>query len=165
MRSHSWLPALSDKQSRDPDPFRALRTQMDQLFESFMGGFERPGLPAGITSPRIDVSETATELTVKADLPGVEEKDIEVTVAGDQLTIKAERKSEAEEKSDEKEKERVFHRVERSYGSMQRTMTAPFAIDPETVTASFKDGVLTLTVPKPADVQKQAKKIEIKRPA
>lgn len=163
MRSQSWLPALWGDQKGDPDPFRALRTQMDQLFSDFMGGFERAGLPAGIMSPRIDVSETAKELTVKADLPGVEEKDIEVTVSGDQLTIKAERKSEAEKKGEDKD--RVFHRVERAYGSMQRTMTVPFDIDPKTVTASFKDGVLTLSLPKPPEVQQQAKKIEIKRSA
>ena len=81
-------------------------------------------------------------------------------MSGDQLTIKAEKKSEAEEKKDEKG--RIYHRVERSYGSFLRTMTLPFDADPAKVSAKFKDGVLTLTLPKPPEVQKQTKKIEIK---
>ncbi len=163
MKSQSWLPALWGERALEADPFRSLRKEMDQLFSDWTGGLERAGLPAGILSPRIDVSETPAAFTVKADLPGVEEKDIDVTVAKEQLTIKAEKKSEAEEKKDDKD--RVFHRVERSYGSMQRTMSLPFDIDPSKVEASFKDGVLTLVLPKPTEVQNQAKKIEIRRPA
>jgi HSP20 family protein len=97
---------------------------------------------------------------VTAELPGVEEKNIDVTVSGDQLIIKGEKKSEIDEKKEEKG--RTFRRVERSFGSFQRCMALPFEIDPDKVQASFKNGVLTLTVPKPTEVQKKARKIEVK---
>lgn len=157
MKGESWLPSLWSDRKGDVDPFRALRTQMDDLLSDWGGGLERM---SGMLALRVDVSETPQELTVKADLPGVDQKDIDITVSGDQLTIKAEKKSEAKEKKDEKG--RIYHRVERSYGSFQRTMTLPFDIDPAKVAASFKDGVLTLSLPKPPEVQKQTKKIEIK---
>lgn len=160
MKHESWLPALWGERKGDVDPFRALRAQMDELFNDWTGGLERFGAGANLSALRIDVSETPTELTVKADLPGVEQKDIDVTVSGDQLTIKAEKKSEAEEKKDEKG--RIFHRVERTYGLFQRTMRLPFEADPGKVSAGFKDGVLTLSIPKPPEVQKQSKKIEVK---
>ncbi len=86
-----------------------------------------------------------------------------MTISGDTLTIKAEKKSEAEEKKDEKG--RVFHRVERTYGSFMRSMSLPFNADPAKVAANFKDGVLTLTLPKPPEIQRQTKKIEIKQTA
>ena len=91
--------------------------------------------------PRVNVSETDKEMMITAELPGVDQKDIEVTVTGDQLQIKGEKKSEIEEKKDEKG--RAFHRVERSFRSFQRLMSLPYEIDPDKVQASFKDGVLT----------------------
>lgn len=160
MKSESWLPSLWGERKGDVDPFRALRTQMDDLFSDWSSGFERLTGPGGMLALRVDVSETPSEVTVKADLPGVEQKDIDVTASGNQLTIKAEKKSEAEEKKDEKG--RVYHRVERSYGRFQRTMSLPFDIDSGKVTAAFKDGVLTVTVAKPPEVQKQTKKIDVK---
>jgi HSP20 family protein len=158
----TWLPALWGERKGEIDPFRALRSQMDELFSDFAGGFPRlTGGGDGLLALRVDVSETPAELTVKADLPGVQEKNIDITVSGDQLTIKAEKKSEADEKKDEKG--RIYHRTERSYGFFQRTMTLPFDIDPQKVGATFKDGVLTVSLPKPAEVQKQTKKIEVKK--
>ena len=165
MKSESWLPALWGERKGDAVPFRALKTQMDDLFNDFTGNFERfaLGSPSGARALRIDVTETPTELLVKADLPGVEQKDIDVTVSGDLLTIKAEKRSEVDEKKDEKG--RIVHRCERSYGLFQRSMTLPFETDLNKIAASFKDGVLTLTVPKPPEVQKQTKRIEIKKAA
>ena len=163
MKNESWLPTLWGERKGDIDPFRALKTQMDELFNDWTGNIERLGSANSLISLRVDVSETPSELSIKADLPGVEHKDIDVTVAGNQLTIKAEKKSEAEEKKDEKG--RIYHRVERSYGSFLRTMSLPFSVDPAKVSANFKDGVLTLTLPKPPEVQKQTKKIEIKHAA
>jgi HSP20 family protein len=81
-------------------------------------------------------------------------------LSGDQLLIKGEKKSEIEEKKDEKG--RSFRRVERSFGSFQRLMSLPYEVDPDKVQASFKDGVLTLSIPKPTEVQRKAKKIEIR---
>ena len=158
----SWLPALWSERRGEVDPFRALRSQMDELFSDFASGFPRlTGANDGFLALRVDVSETPAELTVTADLPGVDQKDIDITVSGDQLTIKAEKKSEADEKKDEKG--RIYHRTERSYGYFQRTMTLPFDIDAGKISADFKDGVLKVSLPKPAEVQKQTKKIEVKK--
>jgi HSP20 family protein len=111
------------------------------------------------------VSETAKDLTLKVELPGVEEKDIDVSLSGNQLTIKGEKKSEHEEKKEGDNGERVFHRVERSFGAFQRTMTVPFDVEPDKVSADFRDGVLTVTLPKPegASQQPQTRRIEVKR--
>lgn len=163
MKKDLWLPALWGERKGSIDPFGALRQQMDELFNDWSGGLERLGGTSGFLAPSIDVSETAKELTIKADLPGVAQKDIDVTVSRGQLTIKAEKKSEAEETSDDKS--RVFHRVERTYGSFQRCMALPFEVDAAKITASFKDGVLTLSLPKPPEAVKDTKKIEIKSAA
>jgi HSP20 family protein len=141
------------------DPFRSLKSQIDNLFEDWTGGLSRAF--GGTVAPRVDVSETDKEITVVAELPGVDEKDIEVTLVGNQLTIKGQKKNEAEEKT---EKEgRIYHRVERSYGAFQRTMTLPYDLDPDQVSADFRDGLLTVRLPKPADQQKAPKRIEVRR--
>jgi len=104
-------------------------------------------------------------VTLTAELPGVNEKDIEVTLAGDQLTIKGEKRSELDEK---KESEgRTVHRTERSYGAFQRTLTVPYQIDAGQVSAQFLDGVLTITLPKPPDAvePKQGRRIEVNKTA
>jgi HSP20 family protein len=100
-------------------------------------------------------------ITVTAELPGVSENDIDVSVRDDQLTIRGEKRSEHEDK---KESEgRVLHKVERSYGAFQRTLTLPYRVDPDQVAATFKDGVLKITLTKPADAQaqKQGRKIAV----
>ena len=113
---------------RELDPFRGFRTQLDSLFEDWFGRSM-----GGTLAPRVDVSETAKEVTLKVELPGVEEKDIDVSLSGNQLTIKGEKKSEQKDE-DRKEGEdgRVFHRVERSFGAFQRTMTVPFDVEAST---------------------------------
>jgi HSP20 family protein len=159
MRTHSYLPQLWRE---DQHPLRTLRQEMDEIFESWTKDLKLPEVAWPRTEfwPRVNISETDKEMLVTAELPGVDQKDIEVTVSGNQLLIKGEKKSEVEEKKDEKG--RAFHRVERSFGSFQRLMSLPYEVDPEKVQASFKDGVLTLALPKPAEVQKKTKKIEIK---
>jgi HSP20 family protein len=156
MPDKSWFPAPFG--GRELDPFRGFRTQLDTLFEDWFG--RNMG---GTLAPRIDVSETAEELTLTVELPGVEEKAIDVSLSGNQLTIKGEKKSEHEDKKDEGG--RVFHRIERSYGAFQRTMTVPFDAEPDKVSAQFKDGVLTITLPKPAEAagQPQSRRIQVTR--
>lgn len=159
------LPSLF---GRDGDPFTALRKQMDDLFESFLvpSALAPPTTGNGMPfAPRVDVSETDRELKVCADLPGLEDKDVEVKLTGNQLTIRGEKRAEHEEKEGEEGKDRYFHRIERSYGSFQRSIMVPFDVDAEKVEASFKNGVLTVTLPKPAQLQQQAKKIEVKSAA
>jgi HSP20 family protein len=109
-------------------------------------------------APSIDVSETESELRIEADLPGVEEKDVDVTVADNILTIKGEKRAEKEETK------KNFHVVERSYGSFSRSLTLPFAADPSKAKATFKNGVLSITLPKPPEVKAKAKKIAIGSP-
>lgn len=165
MPMDNWLPSLwSDKGERG-DPFRALRKQMDDVFNSWAVGFPQVGAMTSEPGfrPKVDVSETDKDVTIVAELPGIDQKDIDVALVGNQLTIKGEKRTEATEKKDEKG--RAYHRVERSYGAFQRTMTIPFEIDPSKVDAKFKDGILTVVLPKPPEAQKQSKKIEIKKAA
>ena len=117
----------------------------------------------GVLAPRMDVAEDEKTVTLTAELPGVKESDIDVSLVGDQLTIKGEKRSEHDEK---KEAEgRTIHRVERSYGAFQRTLTVPYQIDPDQISAEFRDGVLTIRLPKPTDAiaQKQGRKIEVNK--
>ena len=140
----------------DADPFRALQRRMDRLFDDFAGDYRWPFANGrGAPTPSIDVSETDTEMTVDAELPGVEENDIDVTLTDNLLTIRGEKKQEKEEKKKD------YHLTERSYGSFSRSMTLPFDADPAKIKASFKDGVLTITLPKPPEVKAKVKKIAI----
>jgi HSP20 family protein len=158
MPDKSWMPAAWG--GREIDPFRGFRNQLDTLFEDWFGRSM-----GGTLAPRVDVSETSREVTLKVELPGVEEKDIDVAVSGNRLTIKGEKKAEAEQTEGQESEGRVFHRVERSFGAFQRTMTVPFDVQPDKVSAAFKDGVLTITLPKPEGGPEQAQThhIEVKR--
>jgi HSP20 family protein len=167
MARQSLLPTLFD---RDRDPFTSLRKQMDEIFDSWIGGpTTLPALGGNgeqFFAPQIDVSETDKEFKVCVDLPGIAEKDVDVKLVGNQLTIRGEKKAEHEEKEgSETEKGRYYHRIERSYGMFQRSMTVPFDVGSEKVDATFKSGVLTVTIQKPAAVQKSARKIEVKSAA
>jgi len=164
MKTEQWLPSMWGDNKDLRDPFSAMRRQMDDMLETIWGA-GRPAKPgAGIMlTPRIDVSETDKELRVTAELPGVEQKDLAVTLTGDVLTIKGEKRSETEAKPSDAQA--TYHRIERSYGSFLRTMTVPYDIDPGKVDAKFKDGVLTITLPKPVEIQRQSKKIDIKSAA
>ena len=132
-----------------------LRREMDRLFEDFFG--PRRGLPVpleGEWAPPLDVAETADQVVVKAELPGMDPKDINITMTGDLLTIKGEKKSEREETKES------YHLVERSYGSFARTVTLPAAVDADKIDAKYEKGVLTITCPKKEVVKPKA--IEIK---
>jgi HSP20 family protein len=139
------------------EPFTSLRRDMDRLFEDFSRDFGwGPPAAAGTgKAPRVDVSETDAEIRIEAELPGVDEKDVEVVLSNGHLTIKGEKKQEKEEKKKD------YHLVERSYGSFARTIGLPFQADPGQVKASFAKGVLTVTVPKPPEVKAKEKKIPI----
>jgi HSP20 family protein len=156
MPDKNWTPA--GRGGREVDLFRGFRNQIDTLFEDWFGRSM-----GGTLAPRVDVSETGKELTLKVELPGVEEKDIDVSLSGNQLTIKGEKRSEEEKKDGDEG--RVFHRVERSFGAFQRTMTVPFDVEPDKVSAEFRNGVLTVTLPKPegAAGEPQSRRIEVKR--
>jgi len=139
------------------DPFASLRRDMERVFEDFSRdfGWGPPATADMATAPRIDVSETDAEIKMEAELPGVDEKDVEVVLSGGHLTIKGEKKQE----KDEKKQDYYLH--ERSYGSFARSVTVPFDADPDKVKAKFANGVLTVTVPKPPEIKAKAKKIQI----
>lgn len=158
MVNKSWFPAWGDRH-RDVEHFRGFKSQIDSLFEDWFGRSM-----GGVLAPRVDIAEDDTAVTLTAELPGVKEADIEVSLVGDQLSIKGEKRSEHDEKKDMEG--RTVHRMERSYGAFQRTLTLPYQVDPAQVSAQFRDGVLTISLPKPPDAvaQKQGRKIEINTP-
>jgi HSP20 family protein len=162
-------PRPSGEETRHP--LMAFRDEMDRLFDDFFSGFSlspfrRRRLEAdpwrrfqGVfeaTFPVVDVTETESEYRVKAELPGMEEKDIDIALTGGVLMIKGEKRQEQEEK-----KENYFV-SERRYGTFQRSFRLPEDVDPEKIEASMKSGVLTLTLPKRPEAQAKAKKIEVK---
>jgi HSP20 family protein len=131
-----------------------LRNEMERLYDKFfdLRPFRR-FTEEGEWMPTVDVSETEKEIIVNAEIPGVEAKDIDVNLDGNVLTIKGERKREHEEK------EENFHRIERSYGSFYRALRLPTEVDGERIKATYKKGVLRITMPK--SKKEAGKKIEI----
>jgi HSP20 family protein len=146
----------SDVALAGDDPFHTFRREMDRLFDSFGREFGWPAAGGGgAIVPSVDLSETDSEIRIEAELPGVDEKDVEVVVADNVLTIKGEKNVKKEEKKKD------YHLVERSYGSFARSITLPFAAEPDKAKASFKSGVLTITLPKPPELKAKAKKIAV----
>ena len=136
------------------DPFESLRHEMDRLFEDFSGHRSLPAALRGNLPVPLDVRETDEAFVIAAELPGLEQKDIDITVANDVLTLKGEKQSEREETSDK------VHFSERSYGSFARSLALPAGIDEDRISARFADGVLTVTLPKAPETQHAVKKID-----
>jgi HSP20 family protein len=139
----------------DANPLALLQQEMDRLFDGFSKGFT--GLSSRTLMPSMDIAETDKEIELTAELPGLEEKDVQLNVVDNHLTIRGEKKNQREEK------EKDYHLVERNYGSFVRTVELPPGVDPESIKAVMSKGVLKVTVPKPAPAQ--AKKIEVKAAA
>jgi len=150
------------RQAEPARPFTGWPREVDRLFDDFFAGFQAPVLQGfgfgerGQFEPRVNLSETDKELHITAELPGVEEKDLDVSVTRDLLTIRGEKKHEHEEKGKD------FHRIERSYGSFQRSIELPAEIDADRVQASFKQGVLNITLPKTERAQARTRRITVK---
>lgn len=142
--------------------FYALRKEMDRKSDHFpssflnMNLFPAKGSSLGNLTPRVDVMETDAEIQVTAELPGMDEKDVEVIFSNESLTIKGEKKAAKEDK------EKGHYRMERSYGSFQRDILIPVEVDAEKIDATFKNGVLTVKFPKIHSAQNDFKKIEVK---
>jgi HSP20 family protein len=155
--------------ARRPDGWKSLQEEMDRMFERVANGFRVPALrnwferdpawtyaPAfSFPNPAVDVTEDGKGFTVTVELPGLEEKDIDVTVAGGMLTIKGEKSFE----KDDKDKD--HHISERAFGSFQRSFALPDAVDADKIAANLAKGVLTITLPKTA----KRHKIEVKKAA
>jgi HSP20 family protein len=143
------------------DPFLSLHREVNRLFDDVLRGSRSfapraPGASPSMFNPSMDVAESDNEIRLCLDLPGVDEKDIDVSLDDDLLTVRGEKKSE-QERGDKKEN---YHLVERAYGAFQRSLRLPFKANPEEVKAAFNNGVLTVTMPKSAQ-QSRAKRIQI----
>jgi HSP20 family protein len=136
--------------------FEGFRQEMDDLFQRFWGepleGDSKEGFK--VWTPRVDVEESDKEILVKVDLPGVDPKNIEISVAGDTLILRGERKEEREEKK------KNYHRVERFVGEFYRELPLPAGADPEKITATSAKGVVSVSIPKKPGAQ--PKKIAVK---
>lgn len=162
------LPSILPPFWRDPktndNGFERLQQEVDRVFESFSRGFPSPvargeGVFAlGGFAPKVDITETGSQLEVSIELPGVTQDDIEVSVTDDVLMIKGEKKSETEDK------QKDYHVVERSYGAFQRAIRLPFAPGETEPNAQLRDGVLRITLSKPPEAAAKTRKVEI-RPA
>ncbi|MBZ0156566.1 MAG: Hsp20/alpha crystallin family protein [Alphaproteobacteria bacterium] len=141
----------------DENPFLSLRKEMDALFDDFFRGFDRESFKGtfGSFSPKVDVVENDKDIKVTAELPGLDEKDIDVSLHKDVLTISGEKREEREDK------EKDYYRMERSFGSFSRSIPLPVEVQTDKVEAQFRKGVLTITLPKTAKAIKETKKIAV----
>ena len=167
MAKKESVPAPSSESRGMVSPFDVLQSRIDRIFNDFNtsfgmpksfwdDGFRMPAAWGGKVMPSLEVHDTNGKVTITAELPGVEEKDIDISVDDQMLTISGEKKSEVEEKEGES------YRSERSYGKFSRSLSLPFSIDPGKVEARFDKGVLKLTITKPAEAAAKVKKIPIK---
>ena len=173
---------MADKSSKAPakpegsprqlgawDPLSSLRREFDRLFDDFgaISSHRRSGMlspepfwrgETGLAqAPAVDIVEHDKSYQVTAELPGMEEKDIDVKFADGVLTIKGEKKEESEEK------QKDYYRSERRFGAFQRSFGVPDGVEPDKIEATVKNGVLTVILPKSDEAQKHEKKIEIKK--
>jgi HSP20 family protein len=161
MRIKSLLPDVSRKTGTEIDhPFYSLQREMNSLFDNFFRGFNVAprGFAAGMGNftPSVDVKENEKEVIIKAELPGVEEKDIDVTVTNDSVTIKGEKKEEKEDKN------KNYYYMERSYGSFCRVIPLEAEIESGKAEARFKNGILDIKIPKNQNAKEKGTKVSIK---
>ena len=164
------LPVKTEKHEVTPAlrPFEKLREEIDRVFDNFPSLLSRSAFTSPLFQaepfwrtwswgavPAVDIAEKDNAYEVTAELPGMDEKSVEVKYSDGMLTIKGEK----EEATEEKKKD--YHLSERRYGSFQRSFSVPSGIDGDKIDASFKKGVLTVTLPKSADAAKKEKKIPV----
>lgn len=139
-----------------PFDFEQMRREMDRLWDSFFErGIRRRAEGVGEWYPSLDVAETKNDLVIKAELPGMDPKDIDISLSDGILTIKGEKKQEREEKEED------YHLIERSYGSFTRSVQLPKGVQSDKINASYKNGVLRVTLPKTEEAKKKEIKIKV----
>ena len=143
------------------EPRRGLTTLQDQINRLFSDSFDRTGEEGSLTAwaPAVDIYETEHELVVKADLPDIDPKDLDIRVENNILTIRGERKFEKQVNEDK------YLRVERSYGSFARSFTLANTVNAEAIKADYQNGVLTLTIPKREEAEPKQIKVNVATPA
>ena len=142
------------------ESFRDLITLQDRMNRMFDERFGRVqagdiNMVTGAWSPAVDIYETDNNIIVKAELPEMKEKDIDIRLENDTLTLKGERKFEKETR------EENYHRVERAYGAFSRSFTLPTSVDQDKISAEYKDGVLKITLPKKVETKSKQIKVNI----
>lgn len=155
-----------EAQTAHPDSIFRIHREINRMFDDVFRnfglpgmGYDRPGLStaqAEWLKPTLDVGASDNEYTISVELPGVNEKDVQLELVGDTLRLKGEKKQEKEEK------ERDYYRIERSYGSFQRVLSLPEDAEQGGITASYKNGVMTIRVPRKSVEKPETKQIEIK---
>lgn len=165
MNIKEWVPWNREKENNmvkteTDHPIFSLQREMNKMFDNFSNSLFNPSFSKELdfnktSFPKMDVVETEKEIKVTAELPGMDEKDIEVNFSGDVLVIEGEKKAEKEDKKE------GYYLMERSYGNFHRAIPIPAGVDREKVEAKFKKGVLKITLPKTEEAQKEKKKIKV----
>jgi HSP20 family protein len=164
MAEQTSVPVKAEGQGlRRWDPFEMFNELQEEMARRWAAGWPIAPLvtrrrlfePAAPWAPSLDVYEKDGNLVVKAELPGIQKEDIDVTLDRGDLVIRGERKAEKEVK------EENYYRMERSYGSFQRRLPLPFDVKPEQIQATYTDGVLEIRIPKPPEAQPQPQKIQV----
>jgi HSP20 family protein len=135
--------------------FKNLQNQLSRLFEPFARTANDEDLVSGTWVPPVDVAETQEKILVRAELPGMKQEDIQIEFENGLLTLRGDRKL------DKQETGVTYHRVERVYGNFSRTFTLPRTVDPERISASYRDGVLEIEVPKKEEAKPKQIKIVV----
>jgi HSP20 family protein len=139
-----------------PFDFEQMRRDMDRLWDSFFErGIRRGAGEEGQWYPSLDVAETKNDVVIKAEVPGMDPKDIDISFSGGVLTIKGQKKQEKEEK------EENYHLIERNYGSFTRSIVLPMEVQNDKINASYKNGVLKIILPKSEEAKKKEIKIKV----
>jgi HSP20 family protein len=155
-----WRGVHAPARREEEQPFFTLQQEMNRLFEDFFRGFDAAPFRAAEERmksfiPSVDVKEDEKEVSVMVELPGMDEKDIDVLLTENTLTLKGEKKEEREDKGKD------YYHMERSYGSFSRVIPLPAGIDTNKAKAAFKRGVLTVRLPKTEEAKSKGKKIPI----
>jgi len=148
----TWKPLRELAPFRD---FERMRRDMDRFWDSFFKGGVRRTDEDSEWLPSLDVAETKDEIVVKAEVPGMDPKDIDISLSDGLLTIKGEKKQEREEKEED------YHLVERSYGTFTRSIRLPNEVRRDKISASYKNGVLKVTLPKSEEAKQKEIKIKV----
>lgn len=153
-----WRSKQREGERPEPSPLGTLRTEMDRLFDTYLreplAAIDWPLAGAAAWAPAVDVAEDEKQITVRAEIPGIDPKDVDVTVTGNQLVISGEKKESSERK------EKSLHVRESRYGSFRRVVPLPTAVESKNVEAHCANGVLTVTLPKTQSAA--AKRIDVK---
>jgi HSP20 family protein len=145
-------------------PLMQIHNEIDRMFDEFFSGFrDRESgdmwdslMPSGLIKPNLDISESDTEYSIAVELPGVDEKNVELELVDNSLRIKGEKKRETEKK------DKNYHCVERSYGTFQRVLALPEDADREGIQADYKNGIMTISIPRKPELKPETRKIDIK---